>query len=124
MAAAITEAAERVLTGWEDDRLLGQPRARTIVQVTRAVRVLVGRDALDLVARVTSWRLARLLEEYISRAVSQAQGRALRRRMETEGEPPLEYELITNDSNERALAEITVSESRPFGQRESWSADE
>ena len=95
VAAAITEAADQILADWEDDRLLGQPRARTIVQVTRAVRVRVGRGSPDVVARVTSWRLRRLIDELVPPAVSRAQGRALQRRYADEepSESELEFEI-------------------------------
>ena len=77
--------------------MLGQLRARTIVQVTRAVRVAVGRSAPDVVAQVTPWRLRRLIDEIVPRAVSRAQAWALQRRMEAEGEPPLEYEFLASE---------------------------
>jgi len=125
VAAAITEAAERVLADWEDDRLLGQPRARTLVQVTRAVRVRVGRNAPDVVARVTSWRLRRLLEEHISRAVSRAQGRALQRRYADEepGDSQLAF-AVGEPINGVTVIGITFPSHKDTDQDEAWSADE
>jgi hypothetical protein len=107
LAVAIADAAGQVLAEWEDDRLLGQPRQRTISQVKRAVRVTVGRFKPELAAQVTSWRLHQLLNEIVPRLVGATQAQALRRRMEAEGEPPLAFQLIV-DEDTPAVADTTA----------------
>ncbi len=97
LASAVAETTARVLDAWEDDRLLGQLQAKTIREVKRAVRAEVAGVAPDLIAQLSPWRYRRTIDEIVPRAARMAQGRALRRRMEAEGDLPLEFEFVPSE---------------------------
>ena len=75
----ISQLARRTLDGYTDEQLLGQPQARTIAAVRRAVRHALAETALALTDQVSRWRLDQLLREAIGSEVRKCQGRALLR---------------------------------------------
>jgi hypothetical protein len=79
LAAAIAEAAERVLAGYSDEQLLAKPQARWVMVVKGAVRSVLREQQPLLLGRVSARQLGRLLTDKVRGEVRLAQGLAFER---------------------------------------------